>query len=455
MTGRERVYNPGVRSPYHFLTSCILLLALALGACAPAPAAPTAAGPTATPHLLDALLGAATATTVAERATATASAAPTLTPPPTAGEPSPTPVESGPRPVQAIILFIGDGMGEYHRLGAQWLASGALAPLAMDAMPARGYATTAAADREITDSGAAATALATGRKTNYASLGVDVNNVPVTTILEHAQEAGWAAGLVSTVRLADATPGAFAAHVPSRAMFLEVARQMLGHGIEVLLGGGEDDFTLGTSNGCGSQPGHRGDANLVQNAIEAGATYICTAEMLAGLDLSATPRLLGLFADDDMPFPANPTLAEMTRAAISVLSQNPNGFFLMVEGGQIDHFSHDNDALGALQATLELNAAVAQAQVYALGQPNTLIIVTADHETGGMTLNLDGALSGIGQDGPYTMPDGTVFYVNWATGGHTAVHVPVTAQGPYSQLLTGEYPNTHIFEVMYAALMGD
>lgn len=440
-------------SPLRFHRKTVTLLALALAACAPAPTAPTQAGPSATPHLLDALLGAATATTSAERSTATATSAPTPTP--TVTDQPATPTESGPQPARAIILFIGDGMGEYHRLGAQWLASGALTPLAMDAMPARGYATTAAADREITDSGAAATALATGQKANYGSLGVDANNVPVTTILEHAQAQGWAAGLVTTVRLADATPGAFAAHVPSRTMFLEVARQMLGHGIDVLLGGGEDDFTLGTDNGCGSQPGHRGDANLVNNAIQAGYVYVCTAEMLAGLDLDAAPKLLGLFADDDMPFPAEPTLAEMTRAAIQVLSRNPNGFFLMVEGGQIDHFSHDNQALSALQATLEFNAAVAQAQVYALGQPDTLIIVTADHETGGMTLNLDGARTGIGQDGPFSMPDGTAFYVNWASGSHTAVHVPVTAQGPYSDLLTGEYPNTHIFAVMFAALMGE
>jgi alkaline phosphatase len=164
--------------------------------------------------------------------------------------------------------------------------------------------------------------------------------------------------------------------------------------------------------------------------------------------------LIGFFEDDEMEMPFNPTLADMTRVAIEVLSQDPDGFFLMVEGGQIDWEAEDNHALETMQLTVGLNAAVTMAQVYAVGEPNTLIIVTADHESGGMSLNLDCAGS-FKQDGPFYMPDGTEFCVDWETGGHTGVDVPVTAQGPWSWMLYGEYPNTWVYRVMYAALIGE
>jgi alkaline phosphatase len=141
--------------------------------------------------------------------------------------------------------------------------------------------------------------------------------------------------------------------------------------------------------------------------------------------------------------------------AIEILSKNPNGFFLMVEGGQIDWFAHDNDAENTIATTRELDAAVTEADRYAIDHPDTLIIVTADHETGGMSLNLDGSGQIFRQDGPFPMPDGTQFWVDWASGSHTGVDVPVTAQGPWSELLVGEYPNTWIYWVMYAALTGE
>ncbi|TAK13398.1 MAG: alkaline phosphatase [Anaerolineae bacterium] len=440
----------------------LFLILLLLAGCA-APPAP--AGPTATPDLLDPLQAAATGTAEAQTSLQVIALSPTATlavvtleasatAEPVTPTAAPTDTPSGPQAVHGIILFIGDGLGEYHRLGAQWLAQGQAAPLAMDSLPIRGYQTTAAADRAVTDSAAAATAIATGVTTNYTALGVDVNNVPLSTILEQAQELGWAVGLVTNDRLAGATPGAFAAHVPNREMYLEIARQMLGHEIDVLLGGGEDDFTLGTDDGCGDQPGHRGDASLVQNAIDSGYTFVCTAAELAAVDTAATDKLLGLFADDVMTAPTDPPLAEMTRVAIEILSRDPNGFFLMVENAHVDHFSHDMMAAEALRAVLELNAAVVQAQVYALGAPDTLIMVTGDHETGGMSLNLDGARLGINQDA-LAMPDGTAFYVNWAGGSHTGVHIPVTAQGPYSDRLTGEYPNTWLYDVMRAAMLGE
>jgi alkaline phosphatase len=359
------------------------------------------------------------------------------------------------RPVKAIILFIGDGMGQNQRLGAQWLALGQEELLSMDNMPVRGMMGTAAANRAITDSAASATALASGIKTNYRVVGMSPDYTPVETILEQAHARGWATGLITTVPLTHATPAAFAAHVSYRYRELEIAKQMMASGVDVLLGGGEDDFLPYGVQGCFPGNGNRVDKlNLVEQAVNTGYTLVCTGEELLGLDTQATQKLIGFFGDEEMHIPFNPTLADMTRVAIDVLSNDPDGFFLMVEGGQIDWEAEDNHALETMKLTVGLNAAVTMAQVYAVGEPNTLIIVTADHESGGMSLNLDCAGT-FRQDGPFNMPDGTEFCVDWETGGHTGVDVPVTAQGPWSWMLYGEYPNTWVYRVMYAALTGE
>jgi alkaline phosphatase len=141
----------------------------------------------------------------------------------------------------------------------------------------------------------------------------------------------------------------------------------------------------------------------------------------------------------------------MTQKAIDILSQDPDGFFLMVEGGQIDWASHANDATQTISDTVGLDAAIAVGQAYAESASNTLIIVTGDHETGGMSTTLTS--SGLpGEDGPFAMPEGTEFYVNWTTGSHTNADVPTTAQGPGSDMLTGTYQNTHIHDVMRQTL---
>ncbi len=351
-----------------------------------------------------------------------------------------------------IILFIGDGMGEAQRTAARWASVGQNGLLAMDQLPFGGQAGTRSAGGEITDSAAAATALATGNKTDNGKIGILPDGTVVKTILELAQERGMAVGLVTNVQLADATPAAFAAHVAHRSQMTEIARQMLTHGIDVLLGGGEDEFLPTYETGCYPEPGERDDGhNLIAEAIAAGYTYICDAVALTTLDTDRTTHLLGLFSDETMPRPTTPSLAEMTRVALDILSQDPDGFFLMVEGGQIDRACHGNDAAYAITDTLELDQAVAAAQAFAALYPDTLLIVTADHETGGMSVHLD-SNNAPNQDGPFQMPDGTPFYVRWTTTGHTAVDVPVTAQGPWAEELTGRYENTHLFVIMYVKL---
>lgn len=377
-------------------------------------------------------------------------------------EPSPTAIQQPTtlpiptdEPIYAIILFIGDGMGLAHRTAAQWLSVGLDGQLVMDTLPARGMSRTGAIGSPITDSAAAATALATGQKTTRGYLGMDRYSQSLPTILELAQQAGWSVGLVTTTGITHATPAGFATHVTSRYDYDEIALQMENANVDVLLGGAENDFLPQFTDGCYPSPGEREDGrNLIAEAIIDGYTYVCTEDELHSLDLKNTDRLLGLFGDDGMIFPFQPNLLEMTIAAITVLSQNPEGFFLMVEAGQIDWAAHDNEAEEVMAFTLGLDAAVAYAQEFSLQNSNTLIIVTADHETGGMIVSTEPTSPSYREDGPFGMPDGTPFYINWTSDYHTAEDVPVTALGPWSTWLIGTYENTFIFDVMHAALTG-
>jgi alkaline phosphatase len=347
-----------------------------------------------------------------------------------------------------IILFIGDGMGAEHRKAARWKSVGDDGLLSMDDMPARGWARTACADNPITDSAAAATAMATGVKTNKGVIGMNADLQIVPTILEKARQMGKAVGLVTTKEVTNATPAAFVAHVKHRSANTKIAEQMMESGVDVILGGGEDQFLPASMQGCFPARGRRIDGrNLLQDDATAGFRHVCDPASIVSIEPAIPLRLIGLFADEDMQRPFTPSLAAMTQSAIAILSRNPDGFFLMVEGGQIDTASHVHDASNAIRDTIGLDAAVKVAKTFAASDGRTLIIVTADHETGGMQLSLT-ALGRPGEDGPFRDRHGRPFYVNWHTRGHTGVDIPVTAQGPGSKRLNGVYDNTFIYEVM-------
>jgi len=357
-----------------------------------------------------------------------------------------------PKSPPAVILFIGDGMGEQHRTAARWASLGIDGKLNMDALPYSGYTMTADAIGFVTDSAASATAIASGQKTYNGRLGLAPNLTPLPTILEAAQAAGMSVGLVTNVQLSHATPAAFASHVMSRLNYEEIAVQILEHKPDVLFAGGEDDFIPESEIGCHPSNGHRDDGrNLIEEALAAGYTYICGLKGFEALNLEGSGPILGLFGDDHIQRPYQISLAEMTSAAITALSQDNDGFFLMVEGGQIDWDSHANDAENMIAEVLEFDAAVAQGLEYAAANPNALIIVTGDHETGGMSLSLE-ANGGWREDGPFIMPDGTPFYVNWTSTSHTGVDILTTAQGLLAEELAGHYENTHIFDVMLQVL---
>lgn len=165
------------------------------------------------------------------------------------GTPLILPVQTSSSHAMAIILFIGDGMGDEHRKAGRWASVGQSGQLAMDDLPYQGWLQTASADNPITDSAASATAMATGFKTDNGHISVNPDEAILETILEIAETRGMTTGLVTTVQISHATPAAFAAHVHDRNMYTEIALQMIESGVDVLLGGGEDEFLPANRNG--------------------------------------------------------------------------------------------------------------------------------------------------------------------------------------------------------------
>ncbi len=292
-----------------------------------------------------------------------------------------------PLPVKNVIFLIGDGMG----IGAVQLGRNALVGpdgrLAMETFPVVGLATTFSADSAVTDSAAAGTALATGHKTNNGMVAVLPDGTAVTTILEAAQKKGMATGLISTNTLYDATPATFGSHWGTRGGSAEISAQLIDNGIDVLLGGGTSYFLP-----KGVDVGKRTDGrNLVEEALKSGYTVAMDKLELA----SATgPKVLGLFTPSYMNYQldrvaagtSEPTLAEMASKALEVLSESDNGFFVMIEGARIDHAAHAADFPGVIAEMKDFDDTVEIARDFAREHPDTLLVVTADHDTLGLSV---------------------------------------------------------------------
>jgi len=393
-----------------------------------------------------------------------------------AGSPVPialTPATSPTPTVARNVIFIqGDGMGD-----AQWafLRLASVGPgglLAMDRLPVTGSVRTDPddPDESVTDSAAAATAFATGVKTHNGAVGVDPAGRTLSTALELAQRSGRATGLVTTATVTDATPASFAAHVGSRDDQSEIARQYLELSRpDVILGGGEDYWH--PAGDPGAHPDHPAKdpaeasvgtrGRLVDRARELGYDYVTDA---AGLAASTSGRLLGLFANEELYearkdgqggsySPAVP-LPTMTRKALDVLDDDPEGFFLVIEEEGVDAMAHQNNTGLLLESLRALDAAVAVALEFQQAHPDTLVLVVGDHETGGMSI-VDSAASGDDDelDGPLASAGGAgSFYVRWATANHTGVETPLTAGGPGAGALAGSIDNTDVFGAMVSAM---
>jgi alkaline phosphatase len=367
----------------------------------------------------------------------------------------PTPLtptqETPPQPPRRIILFIGDGMGANHRQAAAWSQS----TLVMDSLAVQGWLKTDSLALPITDSAAATTAMAAGQRTGYLMVAVNLIGQPLETILEQARQQGLSAGLVTNSMISDATPAAFAAHHINRLAYDNISLQLAESGVEVLLGGGEVHFLPPGAPTCHTEPGERSDGrNLIEEMTAAGYTYTCDPAAFESFDLSASTHLLGLFSSQGYPGDGQfPPLEDMTRVALTILEQDPSGFFLMVEGAQIDWASHDNDAARMLAEMAAFDRAVAVGLDFAEQHPDTLIIVAADHETGALQLSRE-PTGAENQSDPFFTPDDDPFYLHWMTGSHTPANVPVSAQGPGAEMLTGTHHLTSIYDAMYYALTG-
>ncbi|WP_211341292.1 alkaline phosphatase [Desulfoglaeba alkanexedens] len=293
-----------------------------------------------------------------------------------------------PRTAKYIFLFIGDGMGIPQRAAASAYTG---KPLTVDTFPAQGVTTTAAADRFITDSAAAGTAMASGTKSRIGYLGVDPNLRPVKTLAEMAKEQGKKVGIVSSVSIDHATPAAFYAHVPSRSMYHEIGMALVKSDFDFFGGGGFKD-----PDGKKSKAPQ---GNVLEAARSAGYTLVDNKRDFMALKNSPGLKVIAInpWLQDSAAMPyeidrrsEDISLAEFTEKAVELLD-NPQGFFLMVEGGKIDWACHANDGVAAIRDTLALDEAVRVAfHFYEKHPQETLIVVTGDHECGGLTLGFAG-----------------------------------------------------------------
>ncbi|RED59241.1 alkaline phosphatase [Cohnella lupini] len=372
-----------------------------------------------------------------------------------------------------VIIFVGDGMGAAARDAIRLATVGVTGKLAMDSMPYAGMIHTSSTSF-VTDSAASATAYASGVKTYNGAIGMDANKKSVKTIMEYAKEAGKATGVVTTSQVTDATGAAFGAHVEDRAKQSDIALQYLTKAkIDVLLGGGEDFwFPAGSAGAFQDEPAEdpseksKGtQGNLVDKAKKLGYSYVTSK---TDMQKSKGHKLLGLFSNEEM-FQQRPegegdiynpivSLPDMTKKAIDTLSTNKKGFFLMVEEEAIDEMAHSNNAALTIKAGQQLDKSVQIAKDFAKKNPDTLVLVLADHETGGLSIEAvdDADESGDAiskEDGPFAIVKSTEkFVVDWTTSGHTAVDIPITASGTGSELFTGSYENTEVFTKMMKAM---
>ena len=324
-----------------------------------------------------------------------------------------------------VILLIGDGMGVSQIYAGMTVAD---KELVFEKFKHIGFQKTYSYSDYITDSGASGTALATGVKTNNQSIGVDPEGNPVKSILHYAEEEGLATGLVSTSAITHATPASFIAHNTDRGLYEDIALDFLETDVDVFIGGGYNHFA------------EREDGlNLIDSLEKRGYEVIRDLE---GIKATQSTKIAALTAPKHNPSlleGRGPLLPVASKKAIEVLSKDGDGFFLMIEGSQIDWAGHDMDIDYTTSEVIDFNDAVEHALAFAKQNKETLVIVTADHECGGLAI-VGGSLEERTVEGAFP------------TDYHTAVMVPVFAYGPGAEEFQGIYENTDIFKKMMQQL---
>lgn len=398
--------------------------------------------------------------------------------------------------IKNVIFLIGDGMGVSYTSAYRYLkddpSTKEVEPTVFDKYLV-GQQTTYPEDpkQNITDSASAATAMSAGIKTYNAAIGVDNDGSSVKTVLEAAKENGKSTGIVATSEITHATPASYGAHDANRKNMNAIADDYFDekingqHKIDVMLGGGLSNFV-------------RADRNLVNQFKKDGYSYVTNKNEMLN---DKNDRVLGLFSPGGMPKMIDreasmPSLEEMTNTAINKLSKDKDGFFLMVEGSQIDWAGHDNDIVAAMSEMEDLEKAFNAAIEFAKKDKHTLVVATADHSTGGYSIGAKGdynwfgapikaakrtpdwmaAQIAKGADVEKTLKENIALELTaaeidsvkkaaatkkeleidnaielifdnrsvtgWTTGGHTGEDVNVYAYGPQSQAFAGQIDNT-------------
>ena len=334
-----------------------------------------------------------------------------------------------------VILFIGDGMGTEHIKAAGMYSTGVSGLLSFESFPYKTLVNTASASGSITDSAAAATAIATGESVDNGVISVRIpgDGAELTTLLELFKASGKSTGLITTTYITHATPAAFGAHENSRSNTEAIAHDLLFQTMpNIIFGGGGFGMTI-------------------QDAENADYTVIIDNSELLDFQPNAlqignplSVKLSGQFGIGNLPYFVDgrdelPGLLDMVEKAVEILSNNPKGFFLMVEGGRIDHASHANDIFRAITETIELSFTVKWIVEWIEDRNDTLIIVTSDHETGGLAV--------VENNGTGLLPG-----VTWASTGHTDSNVFVFAFGPgadaFNRKADETIRNTVIFDII-------
>ncbi len=323
-----------------------------------------------------------------------------------------------------IILLIGDGMGVTQVTSRFFYGEG---EPNFQRFPYIGLIKTSSSQEKITDSAAGATAFSAGVKTYNGAIAVTDDSTSVPTILEMVSD-DLSSGLIATSSIVHATPASFYAHVPARGWYEEIAAQLTTSSVDFFAGGGTQFFV------------DREDEVNYLDTLTAHGFVVDTAQLQKPANLSMEEKYGFLLAPDGMPRMLDGRgdfLPQATQMALDYLSQDEDGFFLMVEGSQIDWGGHANDAEYIIEEVKDFDKTLGVALDFAERDGNTLVVVTADHETGGFALSS-------GEN--YNDLVGT-----FSTGGHTPDLIPVFAYGPGSEIFAGIYENTAIFDKMIEA----
>jgi len=321
------------------------------------------------------------------------------------------------RKVKNVILMIGDGMG-LVQVSAAWVAN--RGKLNIDNCTSTGFARTWCANKLISDSGAAGTAMATGSKTNYHCISVDTEGNPLTSLTDLAHASGLKTGIVVTCNLPDATPSVFCANNVDRDKEEEVAADYINCNVDYIFGAGREKFNKRTDNRDLLD-------EMKQKGYQVCTNWDETSKIKQG-------KVFSILMEGQLPLAKErgDLFTKASLHAIDLLSQNKKGFFAMLEGSRIDDCGHWNDMPKLMEEVFDFDQSIGKVLQWAENDGQTLVIVLADHETGGLTL-LDGDIK-----------TGTVSG-NFSSKGHSGIMVPVYAYGPGAEIFSGIYENTEIF----------